>query len=166
MSAPPAWRGLLDGFGFDDLLLDSHPRSGSGCKLSGCGVYESIDADLNGAVDLLADLLFPVAASALGESSPSSGAKPAAIGHQRPPSAEGEDDPPAGEYPLDPPAGPGHDVDEEEAGVDDHEGVDALKEALLSMTDDAVFLEAKLALLFDLSGCCFDIIGVDSGLYR
>jgi len=77
-----------------------------------------------------------------------------------------KDDPPAGEYPLDPPAGPGHDVDEEEAGVDDHEGVDALKEALLSMTDDAVFLEAKLALLFDLSGCCFDIIGVDSGLYR
>ena len=92
--------------------------------------------------------------------------KAAPIGHQRPARSEGDEDTPAGQHPLHPPARPRHDVDEEQPGVDDHERVNALEKALLSVADDAVFLGAKLTLFLDLASRGFDIIRVDAGLDR
>ncbi len=145
--------------GCDGRLLASR-------ELAGRRVHEGVHSDLNGSVDLFANLLLPFSTAPPGDTAASAGTKPLAIGYQGPTGAQSQGDAPACEDPLHPPARPRHDVDDEQAGIDDHVGVDALKEALLSSGDDLLFFDEDLAFLFDLRCRRFDVGRVDSGFDR
>ena len=98
---------------------------------------QRVHADLDRSIDLLSDLAFPSASTALRELA--SSASPEArtrsgISDRRAPSARKMPQPASTHWTHQP--GTGHHVDQEQARVDDDVGIDALKKALLSAADD------------------------------
>ena len=144
--------------------FDAH--SFGGRELAGGGFDESVDADLDGAIDFTTDLLLPLATAAFGELAAGPCAEALPVGHQGATCTEGKADAPTCEDPLHPPPGPGHRVDEKEPGVDDHVSVDALKKAPLSTSENPFLFGIELSLLLKLVCRGLDIVAIDARFHR